>query len=113
VLRLPGDLFHFLARALLPPPPFAAQVGPVAIGPGGLDEDAPPARRSGADGEVFEVRRQLARGLGAVLWFLLQAAADDALELRWNMSGKLRRFVVEDGVAGFDGGSRGRMQSGP
>src|SRR5882724_9680484 len=41
VLRLPGDLLHSLARVLLPPPQFAAQVGPVAIGPGSLDEDAP------------------------------------------------------------------------
>jgi len=41
VLGLPEISFTFSLRVLLPPPQFAAQVGPMAIGPGSLDKDAP------------------------------------------------------------------------
>src|SRR5882672_3250416 len=61
VLRLPGNRLDLLARAFLPAPQLAADVGPVAVRPGRFDEDAaqvriarlgdgfaPPSRRSSA-----------------------------------------------------------------
>src|SRR5207237_8817258 len=47
VLRFPGDLLHLLARVRLAPPQLAAHVGPMAIRPGRLDEDATQVRIAG------------------------------------------------------------------
>src|SRR5882672_2204596 len=44
VLRLPGNRLDLLARAFLPAPQLAADVGPVAVRPGRFDEDAAQVR---------------------------------------------------------------------